>query len=94
MHKLRANSYPVTRPVVTIQGRAVYLRPPLPLLDTISKISWRACSHPSRVPTISMASSLAWSRGTWILVPVFFRRSLMVLPPEPTTSLVIVSVVC
>jgi hypothetical protein len=68
-------------------GCKLYLRPPLPPLDTMSRMSWRACSQPSLVPTISMASSLAWSRGTWILVPVFLRRSLMVLPPEPTTSL-------
>ena len=64
-----------------------HFRPPLPPREMISRIICLACSHPSLGPTISIASSLAWSRGTCTLVPVLRRMLLMVLPPWPTTSL-------
>jgi hypothetical protein len=67
--------------------RLLYLRPPFPPLEMISRIICLASSHPSFGPTISIASSLAWSRGTCTFVPVLRRTLLMVLPPGPTTSL-------
>lgn len=52
---------------------------------TASRIRSLASSTPSLVPIISMASSLAWSRGTWILQLLSLRIELTLEPLGPIT---------
>lgn len=52
---------------------------------TADRIKSLAFSTPSLVPTTSMASPLAWSRGTVILQPLCLRIWLTLAPPWPIT---------